>query len=35
MFTDIRMTKMDGLTLVNKMEELSQKPVVIVLSGYD
>ena len=35
MFTDIRMPKMDGLTLVNKMEELSQKPVVIVLSGYD
>ena len=32
---DIRMPKMDGLTLVNKMEELSQKPVVIVLSGYD
>lgn len=35
MFTDIRMPKMDGLTLVNKIEELSQKPVVIVLSGYD
>ena len=35
MFTDIRMPKMDGLTLVNEMEELSQKPVVIVLSGYD
>lgn len=26
MFTDIRMPKMDGLTLVNKIEELSQKP---------
>lgn len=35
MFTDIRMPKMDGLTLVDKMEELPQKPMVIVLSGYD
>lgn len=35
MFTDIRMPKMDGLTLVDKMETLPQKPVVIVLSGYD
>ena len=35
MFTDIRMPKMDGITLVNKMEELQEKPMIVVLSGYD
>ena len=35
MFTDIRMPKMDGLTLVDRMKTLPEKPMVIVLSGYD
>lgn len=35
MFTDIRMPKMDGITLVENMDELPDKPMVIVLSGYD
>lgn len=34
-FTDIRMPKMDGITLVKEMEDLSYKPDVVVVSGYD
>lgn len=35
MFTDIRMPKMDGIALVQKMQELEQKPLTVVISGYD
>lgn len=35
MFTDIRMPKMDGITLVQEMQKLSQKPITVVISGYD
>lgn len=34
-FTDIRMPKMDGIELVAQMEQLSCRPLVIVISGYD
>lgn len=33
--TDIRMPKMDGVTLVKKIQELSEKPYILVVSGYD
>lgn len=35
MFTDIRMPKMDGVELVEKMQELEEKPMTVVISGYD
>lgn len=35
MFTDIRMPKMDGIALVQKMQELELKPLTVVISGYD
>ncbi len=35
MFTDIRMPKMDGITLVQKMQELEEKPITVVISGFD
>lgn len=35
MITDIRMPRMDGITLVKKIQELPNKPMVIVVSGYD
>lgn len=35
MFTDIRMPKMDGIELVQKMQELDSKPLTVVISGYD
>ena len=35
MITDIRMPRMDGITLIKKVKELPQKPKIIVLSGYD
>lgn len=35
MFTDIRMPKMDGIELVNRMQELEYKPMTVVISGYD
>lgn len=35
MITDIRMPKMDGITLVKKIQSLSHKPKVVVISGYD
>ncbi len=34
MFTDIRMPKMNGIELVQKMQELPQKPITIAVSGY-
>ena len=34
MFTDIRMPKMNGIELVQKMQELPQKPIAIAVSGY-
>lgn len=33
--TDIRMPKMDGITLVKQIQNLPDKPFVIVVSGYD
>ena len=35
MFTDIRMPKMDGIELVQKMQELEHKPLTVAVSGYD
>lgn len=35
MITDIRMPKMDGITLVNEISKLDISPRVIVISGYD
>lgn len=35
MFTDIRMPKMDGIELVQKMQELPDKPLTVAVSGYD
>ncbi|MGN0156001.1 MAG: response regulator [Lachnospiraceae bacterium] len=35
MFTDIRMPKMDGIQLVQKMQELPHKPLTVAISGYD
>ncbi|MFD0694008.1 response regulator [Paenibacillus sp. GCM10027628] len=33
--TDIRMPVMDGIALINRIQELDPKPVVIILSGHD
>ena len=35
MITDIRMPKMDGITLVKEISHLFHKPKIIVISGYD
>ena len=35
MITDIRMPKMDGITLVKEVSQLKDCPKVIVISGYD
>lgn len=35
MFTDIRMPKMDGIELVQRMQKLPHKPLTVVISGYD
>ncbi len=35
MFTDIRMPKMDGITLIKEVQKLSPKPKIVVISGYD
>lgn len=35
MFTDIRMPKMDGIELVNAMQELPEIPYTVAISGYD
>ena len=34
MFTDIRMPKMNGIELVQKVQELPEKPIIIAVSGY-
>lgn len=34
MFTDIRMPKMTGLELVRSIQELSEKPLIVAVSGY-
>lgn len=35
MFTDIRMPKMDGIELVERMQEFPERPLTVVISGYD
>lgn len=35
MFTDIRMPKMDGIELVKNAAQLKEKPLIVVVSGYD
>ncbi|WP_373216436.1 response regulator [Ruminococcus sp. 5_1_39BFAA] len=35
MFTDIRMPKMDGIELVKNVTQLKQRPLIVVVSGYD
>jgi len=35
MITDIRMPKIDGITLVKKIRNMENKPYIIVISGYD
>lgn len=35
MFTDIRMPKMDGIELVQRMQCLDHLPITVVISGYD
>ncbi len=35
MLTDIRMPKMDGITLVRQMQKLKHVPITIAISGYD
>lgn len=34
MFTDIRMPKLNGIELVQKMQELPHKPMTVAISGY-
>ena len=35
MFTDIRMPKMDGIELVQKMQSCEHIPLTVAISGYD
>ena len=35
MFTDIRMPKMDGIELVERMQECEHIPLTVAISGYD
>jgi len=35
MFTDIRMPKMDGITLVQEIQKLHDKPITVAVSGFD
>ncbi|MCR5337068.1 MAG: response regulator [Lachnospiraceae bacterium] len=35
MFTDIRMPKLNGIQLVQKMQELDDVPLAVAISGYD
>src|SRR5690606_15922774 len=35
MITDIRMPKMDGISLVKQIRDMPSKPMVVVVSGYD
>ena len=34
MFTDIRMPRMTGIELVQKVQELPEKPIIVAVSGY-
>lgn len=33
--TDIRMPQMDGIALIQKLQQIEPKPVILILSGYD
>ncbi|MEW9699245.1 response regulator [Paenibacillus sp. SI8] len=33
--TDIRMPVMDGITLINRIQEMNSKPAIVILSGHD
>lgn len=35
MFTDIRMPKMNGIELVQAVQELKEKPLIVAVSGFD
>lgn len=35
MFTDIRMPKMDGIQLVEEIQKLENRPLIVAVSGYD
>lgn len=35
MMTDIRMPVMDGITLIERVQQLEHRPVVVIISGYD
>lgn len=35
MFTDIRMPKMDGIELVNRVQRMEHQPLIVTVSGYD
>ena len=35
LFTDIRMPKMDGITLVKEIQKVRYKPLIVAISGYD
>lgn len=35
MFTDIHMPKMDGITLVNAIKDMPNKPLIAAISGFD
>ena len=35
MFMDIRMPKMDGIELIHRLDDLPDRPDVVVISGYD
>lgn len=35
MFTDIRMPKMDGITLVSEAQKLAHVPLIAAISGFD
>lgn len=35
MMTDIRMPVMDGITLIERVQKLEHRPVMIIISGYD
>ncbi len=35
MFTDIRMQKMDGIELVQRVSKMEDKPLIVAISGYD
>ena len=35
MFTDIRMPKMDGISLVKEIQKMTKKPLIAAISGFD